>query len=586
MGKVWLLGSVLGAWRKALELAVQDGARPPLFLRICLLLMAASAALFFALPVTSHDTRINLILVVVLLVLGVFAGKLRWFVPVLYAALLSGAALVIFIGMQTGGIYSLVLLWLCVVPLAALLLAGPLHGLVWLLLVQAMLLAIWWASGAGWAEPFLQDGFVGSSVALISALLAVITSFGVVAVYDKLHRSRLALLEEGNQALQKMHVDLVQAQTHKDEFVAAVGHELRTPMSAILGLNAVLREQLAHQPEQVEAVDHIRRSARQLLSVVNNILDFSQLQAGQLHLRPDWMDVRQVLTEVQDECRNRASFKGLDVRLSSDPSVPELVHLDRQRFKQLVANLLDNALRYSPDGGVIAVTAVCHAQRLRVDVSDTGAGIDPTEQAHIFEVFPSGSERRENAAQGTGLGLSICQQLVALHGGRIGVVSDKGAGARFWFELPLQSQTPQPADPSACASSLSLALDVLVVDDDLVNRMVTELQLRKALPQCRVVSLPDALQAQRHLLTVPCDVVVLDMYMPGMSGLDLARWMRQQSGPVAEVTVIGLTASTYPQDWDRCLQAGMDGVLTKPLDVARIVQTVASLARRKPEALT
>ncbi len=130
MGKVWLLGSVLGAWRKALELAVQDGARPPLFLRICLLLMAASAALFFALPVTSHDTRINLILVVVLLVLGVFAGKLRWFVPVLYAALLSGAALVIFIGMQTGGIYSLVLLWLCVVPLAALLLAGPLHGLV------------------------------------------------------------------------------------------------------------------------------------------------------------------------------------------------------------------------------------------------------------------------------------------------------------------------------------------------------------------------------------------------------------------------------------------------------------------------
>jgi signal transduction histidine kinase len=228
-----------------------------------------------------------------------------------------------------------------------------------------------------------------------------------------------------------MHVDLVQAQTHKDEFVAAVGHELRTPMSAILGLNAVLREQLAHQPEQVEAVDHIRRSARQLLSVVNNILDFSQLQAGQLHLRPDWMDVRQVLTEVQDECRNRASFKGLDVRLSSDPSVPELVHLDRQRFKQLVANLLDNALRYSPDGGVIAVTAVCHAQRLRVDVSDTGAGIDPAEQAHIFEVFPSGSERRENAAQGTGLGLSICQQLVALHGGRIGVVSDEGAGARF-----------------------------------------------------------------------------------------------------------------------------------------------------------
>lgn len=566
----WICDPVTNRWRAAVEAAVAGEGRPHFFLQVCLVLMALNAAVFHFFPVASHDTRFNLLLCAGLLVLAWLAGRPRWFVPVLHMALVASAALVLFISALTGGIHSQVLLWVCLLPLVALLLAGARHGLIWLLLVELLLLTMWWLTAAGVLSPTVPQGMSEIWVMSGNLALCVLLPFLVVMLYDHLHRRRIHALEDGNRALHETHAALLQAQAHKDEFVAAVGHELRTPMSAILGLNSVLREQLLHAPDQLEAVDHIRRSTQQLLGVVNNILDFSQLQAGQLRLHPDWTDVRAAVAEVIDEQHGRAALKGAVLQLEVASNLPPQVHLDHLRFKQVLSNLLDNAVRYSPDSGQVRVSVALRDGHLRVEVHDDGPGIDSEQQAHIFSLFALNEDSNRRNNQGTGLGLSICHQLLRLQGGHIGVVSNKGAGACFWFDWPLP--TSEVKADAAPASKLPQALDVLVVDDDAINRMVTALQVRKALPQCRVVTVADASQAQQHLQAEPCDVVVLDMYMPGVSGLDLARWVRTQPGPLQGITLIGLTASTYPQDWERCMQAGMNGVLTKPLEMTRIVQ--------------
>ena len=576
----WISDHVTNRWHAAVEAAVAGEGRPHFFLQVCLVLMALNAAIFHFFPVASHDTRFNLLLFAGLLMLAWLAGRPRWFVPVLHVALVASASLVLFISALTGGIHSQVLLWVCLLPLVALLLAGALHGLIWLLLVEVLLLVMWRLTASGDLSASVPQGMSEILVMSGNLALCVLLPFLVLMLYDHLHRRGLSALEDGNRALHETHAALLQAQAHKDEFVAAVGHELRTPMSAILGLNPVLREQLLNAPDQLEAVDHIRRSTQQLLGIVNNILDFSQLQAGQLRLHPDWTDARAAVTDVIEEQRGRAALKGVVLQLDVDTSLPPQVHLDHLRFKQVIANLLDNAVRYSPDSGQVRVSAALKEGHLHVEVHDDGPGIDPEQQAHIFSLFALNEDHNRRNNHGTGLGLSICHQLLSLQGGRIGVKSEKGAGACFWFDWPLPTRQARPVAPAA-SSMPPQALDVLVVDDDAINRMVTALQIRKALPQCRVVTVADARQAQRHLQNEACDVVVLDMYMPDISGLDLTRWIRRQPGAQQGITVIGLTASTYPQDWERCMQAGMDGVLTKPLETTRIVQM---LTRREPMA--
>ncbi len=574
---MWLGESLKQRWSAALEAAVTGEGRPVFFLQACLALMALNAAAFHLFPVASHDTRINLLVCAGLVALIWPAARPAWFVPVLYLSLSFGAALVVFIVSRTGGIHSPVLLWLCLLPLLALLMGRLRHGFVWLLLAQVLLLLMWWLTAEGYVSAHVPQSRADLWVVSGSTLLCVLTPFVVIMLYDHLHRRRMADLRAGNQALRSTYAELAQAQAHKDDFVAAVGHELRTPMSAILGLNALLREQLAHAPDQLQAVDHIRRSTQQLLAVVNNILDFSQLQAGQLRLHADWADVRVTVHEVMEEHRGRAVLKHLDVQLGIAQDVPQQMHTDHLRFKQVLANLLDNAVRYAPEGGWVRVLVAVREAGLWVEVSDNGPGIDAQLQPHLFSVFTVDKDRNRRNNQGTGLGLSICQQLVGLAGGQIGLRSTKGVGACFWFVWPstaphaLAATTPPPSQPLE-------SLHVLVVDDDAINRMVTALQIRQALPQCEVTTVADARQAQQHLRTRVCQVVVLDLYMAGMCGIELTEWIREQPGALQRITVIGLTASSYPQDWERCRQVGMNGVLTKPLDATRIVQLLTRSA--------
>jgi signal transduction histidine kinase/CheY-like chemotaxis protein len=398
-----------------------------------------------------------------------------------------------------------------------------------------------------------------------------------IRLHEHLHDQQLQQLHRRSQEILATHQALLQAQAHKDNFVAAVGHELRTPMNAILGFNGVLRQELKDQPEQAAVVDHIRRSTDHLLQVVNDILDFSQLQAGKMQLYPVDFELAALVEEALAGHRTKATEKGLRLSADIDPALPRWVHADRQRQLRILRNLLGNALKFTEQGEV-SLRLTAQGGRLRWEVTDTGCGIAQDRQADIFRRFEHADVQTTRTHGGTGLGLSICEKLVHLQGGQIGVKSQVGQGAQFWFDTPLQAALQASTQQ---ASSLELGagegLRVLVVDDNAINLMVARLQLQKCWPQAQVVTADSAAAVLSLLDGSVYDVALVDMVMPEMDGLQLTQAIRQRfSGQAAHMPIIALTANTNPVDRQRCLDAGMCEVLSKPIDIAVLMHSVSS----------
>jgi CheY-like chemotaxis protein len=412
-------------------------------------------------------------------------------------------------------------------------------------------------------------------------LLASLSLMTAVVIYEQMHRQQQQELDQRNAELRATHHALIQAQAHKDEFVAAVGHELRTPMNAILGFNGVLRRELADQPDQVEVVDHIRRSTAHLLQVINDILDFSQLQVGKLSLHPTDIGLKALVDEALERYRVRARDKGLVLEAELDPALPPLIHADRQRLQQVLHNLLDNAVKFTEKGHVRLHMRALDG-RLRIEVQDSGPGIAPERQAHIFNRFEHADIQTNRAYGGTGLGLALCEKLTRLQGGSIGVQSQPGQGALFWIELPLQAGSV--CDETAAAQEAlppAPPLRILVVDDNAVNLQVAQLQLKSIWPDVQVVAAQSGAQALQLLDTEAFDVALLDMVMPEMDGLQLTQQIRKRFPAItARMPVLALTANTNPIEREQCLDAGMDDVLHKPLDIETMRRVILAALRK------
>jgi signal transduction histidine kinase len=230
------------------------------------------------------------------------------------------------------------------------------------------------------------------------------------------------------------------ASRHKSEFLANMSHELRTPLNAILGFTQVLQQKLFGDlnAKQDEYLDDIHGSADHLLALINDVLDLSKVESGQVELEKGLFSLREALERGVVMVRERATKHGVALTLSSDPSV-ELVEADERRIRQVVFNLLSNAVKFTPEGGTVEVSSAQRNGEVIVAVADTGPGIAPEDQQRIFEEFQQtdiGSEQRE----GTGLGLALSRKLIELHGGRIWVESELGQGSTFAFTLPVKSQ--------------------------------------------------------------------------------------------------------------------------------------------------
>lgn len=572
-----LLESTLRGWRsKSFGWTTAPLQREQL-LALCILMVLGGSMLFYLLPQQIYDPRANLWSSLLLFALMPLIWVRRLHFIVANLALLIFVSLVTYIAVKTGGISSPVMVYLMVLAVPTLFFLGVWGAAVWMLLVLSIQVGLLLATlQGGLIQPMQTQGTVLWT--LLNHVLACIMMMWMLSLFEHSHRSQLAVVQARNLELEAASAQLMAAQSHKDEFVAAVGHELRTPMNAILGLNGLLREELADNPAHVDTVEHIRHSTEHLLSVVNGILDFAQLQAGRVQLFPEPIALQAWLAALLPKFSARAQAKGLDWHVQVAPQLPAEIWLDRQRLSQLLEHLLDNAIKFTARGG-ITLRLQWQNECLRVEVQDTGRGVAPERHMHIFNRFESADMATHQAFGGTGLGLSICERLVVLQGGRIGVHSEVGQGALFWFELPLQASTAAlPVAPVATAQWPGQApFDVLVVDDNAMNLMVAQLQLRKAWPLARITTAASGAEALAKIQAQPFDLALIDMVMPEMDGLTLTRAVRQLPLPLCHLPVIALTANANPVDRQRCLDAGMNEVLYKPMDPERMVETVSQV---------
>ena len=546
-------------------------------------LMLVCLTTFFGFLFTPVDAvaRANLVVSVLSLCLIAVVRVRAIFSHLVHAVTALTALLTIYTAMQMGGINSTAVIWLNVLSVPVLLMLGRPATLVWIGIMLMSILGLTWMTWMGWVGSRVEASSSVVTWAFLNHVLALLNLMMGVRIYEYLHNEQLRKLNRRNDELEATHGALIRAQVHKDEFVAAVSHELRTPMNVILGFNGVLQRELSDQPEPLAVVGHIRRSTEHLLQVVNDILDFSQLQAGKLHLNRMDFVLKSLLDELQQRHAEKAKAKGITLRLALDAALPLRAHGDRQRLLQILNNLVDNAIKFT-DRGAVNVGVMVQGDSLVFEVQDSGRGIPLERQAHIFRRFEHADVQTNRAYGGTGLGLTLCEQLVTLHGGHIGIDSHEGRGARFWFDIPLQEA--QEMDPDGGLDDDFLAnepLRILVVDDNKVNLLVAQLQLQKCWPNAGITTAGSGAQALILLDQQVFDVALIDMFMPDMDGTQVTRQIRQHfPAMVTRMPILALTANTNPVDRERCLAAGMQEVLHKPMDTLALVAAVGRHVRR------
>ena len=534
----------------------------------CLLFGGGISLVFYFLAPPIYDRQINLFSSLVFWGLALCVRGGRAYTLLCNLAMLNAVCLMTVIVTQTGGINSPAMVWLTVMAIPILLLLGQAWAWLWVGLILLIMLLEWLAVGQGWiggAREISPRTIVWATMNKIFMAAALIV---VVNHYERIHQRRLQAVAQSNAELAAAQEALEQAEAHKDDFMASVGHELRTPMNAILGLNSVLQSELADRPQSLRLAIHIRESAQQLLRLVNDILDFSQLEAGRLQLAEKPVHLQRLLDAWMPSFLHAAQHKGLHLDWQIDPLLPPWLMADAVRLRQILTNLLDNAIKFTEQGEVrLRVRRV--GEHIRFEVHDSGPGIALDRQKKIFNRFEHADLQTQRRYGGTGLGLAICEQLVLLHHGRIGVDSRPGHGACFWFEWALQAaQPPRPASPAGAAEGAAQRPPhFLVVDDSPVNLMVARQMLQQVWPQAQIATAASGEEALQMLERQPVDLVFMDVLMPGLDGAQTTRRLRLHARPeIARIPVVALTANNSPQDLERCTGAGMNDMLLKPMD--------------------
>jgi signal transduction histidine kinase/ActR/RegA family two-component response regulator len=407
---------------------------------------------------------------------------------------------------------------------------------------------------------------------------------------DALQRQYLDDSRHKQVALEQALVIAEAATRAKSEFLANMSHEIRTPMNGIIGMTELALDTTAPEERQ-EYLQIVKTSADALLGIINDILDFSKIEAGKLSVEQVQFKLPQMLDEALQVLTLRAKAKGLSLRCSLAPDVPLLVVGDPARLRQIVLNLVGNAIKFTPAGGVVDLSWAVHSRRasqvsLRCSVSDTGIGIAKDKLEHIFEPFSQADSSTTRRFGGTGLGLSITRRLVGLMEGHLEVESELGRGSTFHFTLTLglgeaepqpQPQPPAPvlAPPPVGVAAVQVdqavppdpALQVLLVEDHPVNQALATRFLEKW-GHCVTLAV-DGRQALGLIQAGQrFDLVLMDMQMPVMGGLEATQCIRQWEAAhaVPAHVIVAMTANAMASDREACLSAGMDNYLSKPVN--------------------
>ena len=363
----------------------------------------------------------------------------------------------------------------------------------------------------------------------------------------------------------------------KSEFLANMSHELRTPLTSVVGYAGLLKDSAGLTPEQKLYADRISASSEALLLVINDILDYSKLEAGAVELDKSPFYLREHIAQTVGIIANQCDAKGLELRTELDARLPEVLSGDAGRLRQVTLNFLSNAVKFTSSGSVslraFGTETPEGRYRVRVEVADTGIGLSPEKADLVFGRFTQADASTTRTYGGTGLGLAISRHLIELMDGNIGYESAAGEGATFWFEVPLDFDFALPVSVAVeTTPAIEVQGRILLVDDAAANRELVTIILSSL--GLEVEAATNGVEAVTAVRRGGFDLVLMDVHMPEMDGLAATREIRRGEGAGRRLPIIALTANVQSEQIERCLAAGMDDHLSKPIQVGELAEAI------------
>ncbi|HZZ27664.1 MAG TPA: ATP-binding protein [Pirellulales bacterium] len=519
-------------------------------------------------------------------------GLMRWLGSIRLSGNLMALILYVlltYLCIASGGINSPAVGWFVAIPVLSTMMLGYRYGILWLAATLAVAPVLYIEQRSHWSAAMPLDANQLSLWGLAAAIGITVVIYTLTLIYEELKNAAVNSLLTANRA--------------KSEFLANMSHEIRTPLTAILGYTDLLLEpdnEPHDQARRVENVATIKRAGEHLLTVVNDILDLSKIEAGKLQLEEVECNLPNLLDEIEAFIRSRAVGKGLSLEVRLATPVPTRIRTDPTRLRQILLNLAGNAVKFTEQGRVeITATVVgkdADAQ-LHVDIEDTGLGMTPEQTTWLFTPFNQADNSVTRRFGGTGLGLAICRRLAQLMGGKISLERTMpGAGSLFRIQLPLRA-----AANAAWTSKLeraqitatkpvapqSLRGRVLLAEDGPDNQLLIAFYLRKAGMEIDIASngrvalaMLEKTESGQPDAPLPYDLLLTDMQMPEMDGYTLARTMREHG---YTTPIIALTAHAMEEDRHKCLEAGCDDYTPKPINKAQLLSLCKHWIGRKSQ---
>ena len=557
---------------------LREGRMPFVFYSGVVLLIVIALIAVLTPQIGSQEGRYAFMAVIalslVMLNAGVSAKRLLSFVCV-YAAIHITLA-----SWFSQGILSPRINWLYLIPILMIYMVSRRAGWIWTGIVIALQLVM---SALTYLDVLPNNTPLNKTHEVYAFFVYFVTSSSLISltlIYQGFSNKAIAEIKVRNDELEVKRQELQAISDIRDQFIASVSHELRTPMNAIMGFNDLLQSSQAANSKAMEVLQLTQQSGEHLLTVINDVLDYSQFQSGKLGIHPEPFELRKTVAHAMDLFDNRIKSMRLVFQSQIDEGLPAWVLADRHRLMQVLVNLLGNAIKFTQQGHVM-LRVKQSDQSLVFEVEDTGIGISEDQQAKVFERFSQATVQTQAVYGGNGLGLAISKRLVELMGGEIGVKSQLGHGSVFWFTVPLvpaQAKVPEHVQHPRFANQQQHAWRFLIVDDVAMNRLLLRQILKLEYPQSLITEAEDGLAALQAINNEGFDLVFMDMVMPQMDGIEASKSIRSTVDRQGQrLPILGLSANVNSSDRERFIDAGADDFLLKPYDRQTLVEVTERL---------